>query len=58
MGYEDPCANDPAHGLATVGLNGRWVCHDCFVQALAETRDVIDLVAGTTLPPKAAEEDE
>lgn len=37
MGYEDPCANDPAHGKAMVGISnpsgepdGYWVCQPCF----------------------------
>jgi|tagenome__1003787_1003787.scaffolds.fasta_scaffold19945301_1 hypothetical protein len=42
MGYNDPCATDPDHGPAMVGVNvspgsaeGEWVCLACFDQTLA-----------------------
>lgn len=52
MGYEDPCANDPAHGKAMVGISnpsgepdGYWVCQACFEKYLIGSRELADNLA-------------
>lgn len=48
MTYNDLCANDPAHGPASVGINnttgveGKWVCISCFEQYINEKRALIE----------------
>lgn len=48
MSYDDPCANDPEHGPASVGIGSvtgveaRWVCIPCFEQYLVEKRLLIE----------------
>lgn len=48
MTYNDPCANDPTHGAASVGVNnttgveGKWICIPCFEQYMDEKRDLIE----------------
>jgi len=49
MSYNDPwpCANDPTHGPASVGISttgveAKWVCIPCFEQYLAEKRLLIE----------------
>jgi hypothetical protein len=54
MGYRDPCANNPEHGLAVVGINPPpgssaktwWVCMDCFEAWLSERRELVDHLSG------------
>lgn len=49
VSYNDPwpCANDPTHGPASVGISttgveAKWVCIPCFEQYLAEKRLLIE----------------
>ena len=64
MSYGDPCANDPSHGPAIVGINSpdpskaAWVCMDCFNGAMGEYGQVLRRAAnlGTPEDPRGGPE--
>ena len=49
MGYNDPCANDSAHGRAVVGINDKahvkWVCMSCFNESLRVQGETLRKIA-------------